>query len=177
MILSTEPNYRVNGKTALALGTFDGMHLGHRAVIGAAVSAAQRLGVSSAVWCFSAPPKSTAQISTLEEKAEIMEFLGVDTVVAPTFNDDIKKLTPREFFDKVIADNMSAVYVVCGFNYTFGSHGAGSAALLGELCRRHGIEFECIAPVSVDGELVSSTKIRSLLANNETEKANILLGK
>ncbi len=177
MVLTKRLGYKTGCETVLALGTFDGMHIGHRKVVSTAVSVANEMGIKSAVWCFSAPPKNAPAINMLEEKAEIMGNLGVDIIVSPAFNDEIKHLSPQAFFDNVIVGDMSAKCVVCGFNYTFGYKGKGDVKLMESLCREGGIGFICIEPVVYDGEAVSSTKIRALIAENDTEKVNILLGK
>ncbi len=163
--------------TAVALGFFDGVHLGHRAVIGAAAKCRAE-GLCPAVFTFSSPPRSkkdAEQLTDFDEKLILFEKLGIERVYALDF-EEIKNKTPEEFVIEIVKGAFNAQKVFCGFNFLFGCRGAGNTRTLKAIGERIGIEIGVVEPVLVDGEVVSSTRIRSLLREGEIEKANVLLG-
>lgn len=163
--------------TAVALGYFDGLHLGHQAVIGKAVDCRSE-GLSPTVFTFEKTPKhgtEHAQLLTFDEKVGRLEAMGVEILYVIDFY-RIKNLIPEEFVGDVLKKVFGAKKVFCGYNYHFGKHGAGTSADLTEICGTFGIKAAVTPPVSVDGELVSSTKIRDCLRAGEIERANKMLG-
>ncbi|MGN0588878.1 MAG: bifunctional riboflavin kinase/FAD synthetase [Ruminiclostridium sp.] len=166
-------------KTAVALGFFDGLHLGHIEVIKRALL---KGGLKSVVFTFNGKtplPKFTKRrskiIITHESKTAILEKMGIDYIYAPDFK-DVKDLTPEEFVSEIIEKRLNAGYVVCGYDFRFGKGGEGDAEMLCRLCAERGIECETVPAVSCDGEIVSSTLIRELIEKGEMEKANSFLG-
>lgn len=182
MILYNDYKYRANLPTAVALGCFDGVHIGHRAVIDEAVSAAKSLGLTSAVFTFSEPPRnffapgSVPVLTDKSEKCRRISALDVELLFCVDFTAEIAALSPGEFFTEVIVGQLSARHIVCGFNYTFGAKGAGNTELLSALCREHGIGLTIIDPVASGGVSVSSSLIRSHIQNGEMEMAREYLG-
>lgn len=165
--------------SAVALGFFDGLHLGHIAVVQRALL---RREVSSVVFTFNdktALPKFREKkgncIITYEQKAELFEEVGADFLYAPDFG-EIKDFSAREFVEKILKDRLCAAYVVCGYDFRFGRGGEGNPDILSALCHEHGIACEVVPPVRIGGEIVSSTEIRRLIRLGEIEKANRLLG-
>lgn len=154
--------------SVIALGTFDGVHSAHRALILEALSLKEKLGVPLAgAWCFSEIPakvlgkSDVAMLSTLDEKIDILLSLGLDFVAVGDFK-DICSLTPEKFVDDVLIDRLGAVGAVCGFNHRFGKMGRGNSALLME---RFGNENVTVVPeIKLDGETVSSSAIREHIA-------------
>ena len=172
--------YNLNNDGAcVALGFFDGVHSGHRAVIGGCV--AEKGDRRSVVLTFresparvlgqSAPPL----LSTNERKAELMAQLGVDELIFADF-DAVKELSPEDFVIEILRDRLNAKKVYCGFNYHFGYRGAGDSDMLIRLCEEQGIEVIVKEPVFCGGEQVSSSLIREKIAAGEIETANKLLG-
>lgn len=166
-------------KSAVALGFFDGLHLGHIEVVKKTLF---RKGLRSVVFTFSGKdrlPKfgdSTGRtIITYEQKKAIFEKIGVDYIYAPDFS-DVKDLSAEEFVRDILKARLDAGYVVCGYDFRFGKNGAGTPAILKELCDELGIECEVVPAVLVDGEIVSSTIIRDLIGEGNIERANRLLG-
>ena len=163
----------------VALGFFDGVHLGHRAVIEGC--AADSSGHESVVLTFRESPAralgKTAPplLSDNARKAELMEALGVDTLIFADFS-DVKDMEPAEFVKKVLAEKLNAKRVYCGFNYRFGRCGAGDTAALEQLCGERGIGVCVKQPVICDGRQVSSSLIRGLIADGAIDRANRLLG-
>lgn len=166
------------GELAAALGSFDGLHLGHRQVIGNTLSAP---GLRPAVITFQQNPSFSLQkkpvplLTTNEQKLALLEEMGVEVVYLLPF-DRIRDMEPEDFVE--------ALYRVCriralscGFNFRFGKNGRGDAGLLKELCREKGIELSVTPPVSVAGETVSSTRIRACLEQGDVQQAGQLLGR
>ena len=166
------------GELAAALGSFDGLHLGHRQVIGNTLSAP---GLSPAVITFQQNPSVSLQkkpvplLTTNEQKLALLEEMGVEVVYLLSF-EQIRDMEPEDFVE--------ALYRVCrvralscGFNFRFGKNGRGDAGLLKELCREKGIELSVTPPVSVAGETVSSTRIRACLEQGDVQQAGQLLGR
>ena len=166
------------GELAAALGSFDGLHLGHRQVIGNTLSAP---GLRPAVITFQQNPSVSLQkkpvplLTTNEQKLALLEEMGVEVVYLLSF-DRIRDMEPEDFVE--------ALYRVCrvralscGFNFRFGKNGRGDAGLLKELCREKGIELSVTPPVSVAGETVSSTRIRACLEQGDVQQAGQLLGR
>lgn len=166
------------GELAAALGSFDGLHLGHRQVIGNTLSVP---GLRPAVITFQQNPSVSLQkkpvplLTTNEQKLALLEEMGVEVVYLLSF-EQIRDMEPEDFVE--------ALYRVCrvrarscGFNFRFGKNGRGEAGLLKELCREKGIELSVTPPVSVAGETVSSTRIRACLEQGDVQQAGQLLGR
>lgn len=169
-------------ETALALGTFDGVHLGHQVLLARARALAEERGLQSGVVTFLRPPRSylagRAQTHRLllppEEKLALLER-EVDIVVVADFP-KLRELTPEEFA-RLLRERLRARAVVVGEDYRFGRDRAGDVATLRELGGRLGFQVEALPKVKVDGEEVSATAIRSLIELGEVERAGRLLGR
>ncbi len=169
------------GDTAVALGNFDGLHLGHQKVIASAVSARAQ-GFTPTVFTFAANPladlggRSGGEIITREQKIALLEALGVEQLYIIEFC-QVKDLAPEAFVDWVLTGVCRAREVCCGFNFTFGSGGKATSETLSELCESRGIKVEIAGAVLSGGEPVSSTRIRGLIAAGEVDEAVKLLGR
>lgn len=157
-------------KYALALGMFDGVHIGHKAVLSAAVNSPYK---SVAVTFSSIPFKTRGSIMTSADKEKKLLSAGIDEVLFLDFF-EIKDLSPEEFLD-LLGEKYNIGKICCGFNYRFGKKAAGDTALLREWCSARDIEFFECPEVLYEDKTVSSTYIKSLIANGEIEKANLLL--
>ncbi len=156
--------------TALALGNFDGVHRGHQALIRACVEDAHRSGLAAAVFTFSNHPENVIagrsvvkSILNFEEKAKILEDLGVDILFAPEFDDAVRCCSARDFCASLIAGAMRARHVFCGFNYSFGYMAEGTPQTLTSLGEELGFTVSVHDPVVVDGYTVSSTLLREMI--------------
>lgn len=182
MILYNDNNCVSSTPSVVALGCFDGVHIGHRAVIEEAVRVAKDRGLTSAVWTFSDPPKnffSPGSVQVLTDKAEKcrrISELGVDVMFCVDFTAQIAALSPEDFFSEIVINTLNTKHIVCGFNYTFGAKSAGNTELLSALCKQHGIGLTTLDPVTSGGISVSSSLIRSLIASGDMEKAREYLG-
>jgi riboflavin kinase/FMN adenylyltransferase len=167
----------------LAIGMFDGVHLGHRAVIAAAVAAARSCGGTAGVLTFwphpSAlfrPEQATKLIQDSPTKTRVLATLGVDAIVTQPFTLDLAKIPAEEFLSwlKKRLPVLAGVYI--GENFRFGRGRSGDAALLAATARDLGVSVFSAPRVKMDGEPISSTRIRRLLETGEIEAANALLG-
>ena len=179
----TSLDFDLNSQSVVALGCFDGLHIGHRALIKQARRAASEKGLPLAVFSFSAPPKSffvkgdIPILTDRDEKKRLMALLGVDILVNIDFSAEIATLSPENFFYSIIKQKLCASAVFCGFNYRFGKGAVGNAELLEPLCEKNDISFFAIPSVSVDGVTVSSSEIRTLLAKGDVAGGAKLLGR
>ena len=159
-------------KVAVCLGTFDGVHKGHLAVL-KMPKEYKKIAVT-----FSKPPKfflneATKLITNLDEKCKTLKSIGIDEVLVLQF-EDVKDMQPEQFLD-FIYNKYNPTLISCGFNYRYGKNGEGNTKTLESFCRRKEIIFNCINPVKSDGVIVSSSLIRQLLENGDIEKANSFL--
>lgn len=159
-------------KTAIALGTFDGVHKGHRAVLDLPREM-RKIAV-----IFPLPPKAVLSgkpkaIMTKTDKYRVLKEIGIDEVFTLDFN-KVRDMSPQDFL-RFLNVKFSPSLISCGFNYRFGKNAAGNTDDLSDFCALNGIEFKCCRPVSVDGEAVSSTEIRRFLSGGDIQRANRLL--
>ena len=129
-------NFTSDCPTVAALGCFDGVHVGHKAVISEAVRIAKERSLSSAVWTFNESPRNyfspgaSPVITDYDEKRRLMRTLSVDIFVSIPFDEETANMSPEDFFAEIIQKKLKAVHVVCGYNYSFGKHGKGDINLL-----------------------------------------------
>lgn len=165
--------------TAVALGYFDGVHLGHRRVISQTVDGREN-GLTPVCFTFSKSPKSiiggekSVELSTKADKLKTLEKLGVEHTFQADF-EAVRNMSAQEFFDKILVKTLRAEKLFCGFNYHFGKNGEGDATLLQRLCVENNISLGVVPPAEIDGEVVSSTLIKTLIKNGEIKKANKML--
>ena len=167
----------------LALGFFDGVHLGHGALLRRTREVADALHLHAAALTFDTHPAEMVSgqrvplLNTSAEREELMRRLyGIDEVRTLHFDRETMEQPWQSFVKDTVFEKFGAVYVVCGEDFHFGAGGAGTAALLKEECQRLGIGCDCIAQVRMDGAVISSTRIRTLLENGKTAEAVRLLG-
>jgi riboflavin kinase/FMN adenylyltransferase len=168
------------GESAVALGSFDGLHVGHRKVISLALAGAER-GLVPTVFTFAENPKARRRafgglLLPEEEKIRLLEEMGVAQLYLLDF-DSIKGLSPAAFAADVLGGVCRAKRVCCGFNFTFGCGGTAGSADLRRLCAPLGVETAVADAVLADGEPVSSTRIRKLVEQGRADEAALLLGR
>ncbi len=165
--------------SAIALGFFDGVHLGHQAVIHTAVEYARQNGLESGVFTFSLPMQNSlkgGRIDTQNEKLACVRSLGVQHYMEPAF-EEFRDLTPEQFVLDVLIGMYKAKALFCGDNFTFGKKAAGNVELLKKLCQPRGVQV-CVVPMALhDGQNVSSTRVRAALEAGDIPLANALLGR
>ncbi len=169
----------MNSKRSIALGSFDGLHRGHRAVIDRARSFAQR-GCRPCVLLLEPSPAqvlgkaSAKRLMSFEYKRENLEKLGLEVIVLDFCS--VKDYSSQAFFEQILCERLNAGALTCGFNYHFGAGGSGSVNDLRELCRTGGVLLGEVEPQTVDGQTVSSTLVRRALEQGDVAQAERLLG-
>lgn len=177
-------NYTAKDKPIfLALGNFDGVHLGHQKLLKQVVSAAEKVDGLATAFIFDPhpskvinPDKSPKIITRLDRQAELLKKIGINLLIYNPFNKEISKWQPEEFVEKIIISRLKAKHVFVGFNYSFGYRGQGDPELLKKLGEKYGFKVSVISPVEVDGKVVSSTLIREMVENGDIKNAQKLLG-
>lgn len=164
----------------MALGLFDGVHLGHQQVLQRAL-AGKAQGLVPAVFTFESAgglvdTKEGGLIYSEEYKEYILEKIGIELLLAVPFN-AVRELSPAAFVDEVLTGALRAGQVVCGYDFRFGRGAEGDTALLKQLCEKRGIGVQVVPALSVDGAPVSSTRIRALLKEGKIDEANALCGR
>lgn len=170
--------------TVLTLGNFDGLHLGHQELIRMVMKRARETGAVSMVVTFRphplkilAPEKCPPLISIYEEKIALFEKLGIDVLVKIPFTLDFAAMSPEDFTKKILCDLLGAKEIFVGYNYRFGKGRRGDVATLKRLGEKYGFVVREVEQIALDGEVISSTKIRKLLAEGSVEHAARLLGR
>lgn len=168
----------------VALGNFDGIHLGHQGIIKKAVADAREDGVKSAIFTFSNHPRNLVEgekgiknILYQEDKQRIVESLGVDYYFNLPFDSIMMKMSPEDFIDKILIDIINAKGIMCGFNYNFGYKGKGNVELLIKQGSEKDFSVHVAKPFTVDGEVVSSSLIRENITIGNMKKCRALLGR
>lgn len=169
---------------AVALGNFDGVHLGHQAVIREAIDRARGMGAPAVVATFDPHPSryfhpdaEPFALTTLDQKLGLFAELGADGAVVVPFNRDLAAQSPAEFVDNWIVGRLAARHVVTGADFTFGHKRSGNAAGLAALGETRGFTATALPPVALDGEPVSSTRIRHALTRGDIAMATRLLSR
>jgi len=168
---------------AVAIGVFDGLHIGHQAILERARGAADEVGGTSLVLTFEPTPKeffspATAppRLTRFRERFELLEALGLDELFCAKFG-AVRDLTPRAFIDALLIADLRAGHVVVGDDFRFGADRSGTVADLRALGARHGLAVTEVPPVFFRDERVSSTAIREALKSGDLATARNLLGR
>ncbi len=183
MIVYETTDFKIKEPTAVTLGNFDGIHLGHQKLISTVKEYAKRDNLKSVVFSFYPHPvtvfKTKDNFSTMldtREKKFVLNNMGVDVLVQYPFTLDFATLSPREFFDMLVEKTNCRVLVV-GENYFFGKDKAGNYRTLKEFGKEKGILVIAIPPIEVGGERVSSSRVRGLIRNANMSEVIKLLNK
>lgn len=169
---------------AVAIGNFDGVHLGHRALLARVRDYARENGLASAVLTFDphptvvvAPDRVPLMLTSLPERLRLLRETGIDRVEVLAFNKEVSDLTPRGFVSQTLVDRLDARAVFVGENFRFGARKQGSTAVLEALGNEFGFVSQFLPPVRFRGEIVSSSAIRCHLSEGRINRANHLLGR
>ncbi len=171
-------------RSVLTIGVFDGVHRGHREIVGRAVEHAQRLGLPPVAVTFDPHPTEVVRpgthpplLCTLDHRVELLGLLGVEAVCVLPFNREFATLSPRQFAGTVLVEQLHAVQVVVGENFRFGNRAAGDTQTLSELGAELGFEVDAVPLVAGTGGVWSSTYTRALVAAGDVESAALSLGR
>ena len=156
---------------AMVLGFFDGVHLGHASLISEATEYAKTAAVPVCVWTFSSLPKAERVITTTGEKLAALSSLGADCAVIEDF-DEVRSLSPSEFYDDYLIKHFSPCALFCGFNFRYGKGAEGTTDTLKASANAHGTRLFVLPPYEADGMILSSSMIRRLISDGKINDAN-----
>jgi riboflavin kinase/FMN adenylyltransferase len=168
----------------IAIGNFDGLHLGHQSIIRSATELAKSLSAPLAVMSFEPHPREffsqeheRLRIYPPHQKLELLQACGIDILFMLRFNEELANTSADNFIKHVLAERLKAKHIVTGYNFAFGKGREGNTETL-KAAEKNGLfGYTSCEPVSVDGKVVSSSAIRSLLEGGDVEKAGALLGR
>ena len=184
MVVHGSGTVRRDPGSVVTVGTFDGVHLGHREVITAVVTRARELAARSVVMTFDPHPKEVVAsargpvelLSTMGERAAAFERLGVDLLLVIPFTYEFSRLSSREFYERHVSGEVGVREVIVGHDHTFGRDREGNIEPLRAIGNELGFAVRVLPPFLVDGERISSTRIRTALREGNAAKAARFLG-
>jgi riboflavin kinase / FMN adenylyltransferase len=169
---------------AVGIGNFDGVHLGHARLVERLRAMAQRVGGPAVVFTFDPSPTRILRpdaapepLLWLDRKIEILNESGADAVLVYPTDKPLLEMEAREFFDRIVRGRIGARAMVEGPNFFFGHHRSGDVETLRRFCAEAGIPFEVAKPVEIEGQIVSSSRIRSLVMAGRVDDARAMLGR
>lgn len=179
-IIENTTEFHLENKSAVALGKFDGIHLGHRRLLDRVLEQ-KKQGLRTVVFTFDTSAASffggeEKELTTREEKRDAFSRLGIDVLIEFPLNRETAATEPEEFVAHYLAAQMRTSYLCAGPDISFGKGGAGDYALLADYAKTYGYRVELIDKVRVDGEEVSSTRVRQAVRAGEMEKAAAMMG-
>jgi riboflavin kinase / FMN adenylyltransferase len=171
-------------RTAVTVGNFDGLHLGHQKILQSVRERASGTGQRAAVVTFDPhpmrvlrPDEAPLMIQTLSQRLAGFEQMGLDAALVLRFDRALSLVSPEEFIQRILVGGLRTGAILVGANFRFGHRGAGDVRLLGEFGKRDGFDVEIVSPVEVGGQIVSSTAIRGAVACGDVAGAIPLLGR
>lgn len=168
--------------SCVALGLFDGLHLGHQAVLQAAIETGARHELSPVCFTFStgshlpASKEGMTRLLSQERMGALLEEMGFSAMICPDFG-EFQGLSPEAFVVQVLAQRLGASCLLCGYDFHFGRGAAAGIKELGELCQQHDITLEVVPAVLAEGEPISSRYIRQMITEGKVSQAARLLGR
>lgn len=180
LIIENTTEFALEHKSAVAVGKFDGIHLGHRKLLGKILEQKEK-GLAAVVFTFDTSASAffggeEKELSTREEKRAAFAQMGIDVLIEFPLNKETAATEPEEFVRRYLARQMQTAYLCAGPDITFGRRGAGNKELLARYEKACGYRLELIEKVQVDGGEVSSTRVRSAVRAGEMEAATRMLG-
>jgi riboflavin kinase/FMN adenylyltransferase len=176
--------FGARGQSVLTVGNFDGIHLGHQAILRSVTDRARALGAVSTVVTFDPPPlkvlrpeSAPPRISTTEQRVEWFRKLDLDSAMILRFDEEFARISPDDFAVRLLLGQLCMRAILVGENFRFGHRHAGDAKLLRELGNAHGFAVEIVPPVLYRGEVVSSTAVRRAVSEGKVGHAAKLLGR
>jgi riboflavin kinase/FMN adenylyltransferase len=167
---------------AVTIGNFDGVHRGHARIIARLIERARDAGGPATVLTFDPhpvrllrPQEAPPPLTWTDRKADLLAELGVDTVIAWPTDEELLQLTPREFFDQVVRGRLDSRAIVEGPNFFFGRDRQGNVDVLRRFAAEAAISFDVVEPVQIDGQIVSSSRVRRLIGAGDVDAARALL--
>jgi len=182
-ILKLDKSYQSQSARAVALGNFDGVHLGHQQLLKVVTEASRSQNLCPSVYTFLNHPRkhqgetTLKEITSLQKKAELFAGQGIKELILSPFNNEIKNMEPRDFIQKILMDQLKSKLIVVGFDYRFGKKAGANSTMLREMGKEMGFDVKVIEPYNYQGEKVSSSKIRGLIEEGEVSLMERYLGR
>ena len=183
-VVTNMSDYHSEAHTGVGLGNFDGLHIGHMALIGTLINECRLNGLSPVVYTFNKHTGNMLRknlynplITTNEQKKAILGAMDIDTLCYQEFNETFSHLSPEEFVRNILVERLQIRLAVVGFNYRFGYMGRGDTELLKKYGDQWGFKTIVVHPVKVNSEIVSSTLIREYIKKGKMERVFQLLGR
>lgn len=183
-IFRSAASARVISKQGLAvtMGNFDGLHAGHRWIMGELIKAAKHRGLPAVAYTFDphpakllAPHAAPPALNTLNQKIALFRELGLSALIIESFDRNFARQTPEDFFQTTIMNQLRAAYLMVGYDFTFGAKRSGTIETLEQLCVKNNVECRIIAPQMFGQTLVSSTVVRQNIRDGRVEEVMSLL--
>lgn len=170
--------------SAVTIGTFDGVHLGHQAMLGRLCSQARELGIATTVITFEPTPReyldpanAPARLTRLREKLPLLQRAGADRCLVMRFDEHLRAVRAAEFVSRLLEGRLAARLVVVGHDFRFGYKGEANVEALQRAAPGSGFRLDVLPPVTLDGERVSSSDVRTALAGRDLRRAARMLGR
>lgn len=183
-IISLDQDFNRISDVGIALGNFDGFHMGHTKLIKEMIEMSKARGLKSSLLLFENHTKTViknkkrpSMLTSNQQKFRLAEKLGIDIVFTIKFTKEIMSLSEEDFIKNILVDKIRCKFAVVGFDYRFGHMAKGTADSLESIGKNYGIETMIIKPVVENGEVISSTLIRNAIKDGNMQEANRLLGR
>lgn len=185
LIRCFDPMQEALSPSVIGLGFFDGVHQGHRAIIGACVSAAKQQNLLACLHTYDIPPitlvkptETVVELTPIQQKVALLASLGIQALAISHFDDAMMHLSGADFFESILLNRLHARHIVAGYDHRFGYRGDTDATGLRKLCEAHGIGLTVVPAVkTAGGEVVSSSAIRRALLSGNMALAEEMLGR
>lgn len=184
MKIYTPKDFPLSFETVITIGSFDGIHLGHKVLFEETQNLAHHLKLNPAVVSFDPHPRTVLfprsnfkLLTTLEEKLYLLSELGVKNLILIPFTKTLSELSPDLFIQEYIVDKLKTKGIVVGFNFRFGKEKKGNVDYLNQLSQKYNFTVKAVPPVILDGIVISSSIIRKFIEKAQIEEANKLLGR
>lgn len=183
MLVFRELKENILESSSLALGVFDGVHLGHQRVISDALKKSQKFDSTSTIVTFSKHPRCVisktppSMLNSLDERLKIFESIGVQAVVVLDFNEELSEMVAKDYLENILLKCLNPKSITIGYNHKFGGDKLGSGRFLEDYSHEHGFEVSVISPVKIDNHVVSSSAVRKFLQKGDVETAAKFLGR
>ncbi len=184
VVFDKDNNKEKAENSVVTIGTFDGVHLGHKTIIKKLKQKAKKLNCKSVVVTFLPHPRNVINneskvflLTTLEEKKDLINELGIDKLFVINFTKEFAQKSYQEFIEKIIFKNNNAKHVIIGYDHKFGKNREGNKTSLLQLAKKNNVGITIVEPQKINNIIISSTKIRNALLQGNTELANSMLGR
>lgn len=181
-IIQNLEQLHIEGTSAIAIGKFDGIHIGHQTLLNKIIEKKQE-GMQAVVFTFSPLPEaffkgvSLPVIDTVDEKRENFKNMGIDILIEYPLNKETASISPEDFMSTILRDKLHAGYVVSGTDLSFGDKGRGNSQMLSAFAKKHSFLYEEIDKICIEGKEVSSTVVRNTIAKGDMELVISMLGR